>query len=90
MLHIRVGLQVPPHTMNTVVLFQPCFIGQFLPSRLHGKIRLTQRDEWFARVGVLNDEVAGVAGKRPIFHLALRPRPDADHFGDINKMVGEG
>jgi hypothetical protein len=20
----------------------------------------------------------------------LRPRPDADHFGDINKMVGDG
>ena len=87
MLHIRVGLQVPPHTMNTVVLFQPCFIGQFLPSRLHGKIRLTQRDEWFARVGVLNDEVAGISGERPILDGPPRSGPDADHFGDINETI---
>jgi hypothetical protein len=48
------------------------FIRQFLPSRLHGKIGLPQRDERLARVRVLDGEITGVAGKPPIFDRTLR------------------
>jgi hypothetical protein len=31
----------------------------------------------------------GVAEKHPVFHLTLCAGTDANHFGDINEMVGE-
>jgi hypothetical protein len=55
---------------------------------LDGEIGLSQRNEWFAGVSVLNDEVTRVARQRPIFQLALRTRTDADHFVEKNEMVG--
>jgi hypothetical protein len=68
-----------------------CFvIRQLLPPRLDGKITLPECDEGLAWIGILDDEITGVPGKRPILDGPLRPRPDADHFGDINKMVGDG
>jgi hypothetical protein len=38
------------------------FIRQFLPPRLDGEIGLAMRHDFFAGIGVLNDEVAGMAG----------------------------
>ena len=43
----------------------------FLQAGLHGKIGLAKRDEFFGRVGVLDDEVAGVAGKFDAFDFSL-------------------
>ena len=64
-----------------------CIIRQLLASRLHGKITLPQCDKRFAWISVLDDEIAGVAGERPIFESALCARADINHFGDINEMV---
>ncbi len=63
-------------------------ISHFLLPRLHGEISLPQRDERLAGIDVLDYEVAGVAGERPIFDLALRARADADHIAHFRKMVG--
>jgi len=41
-----------------------------------------------AIIGVLDDEITGAARKRPILDLALCAGTDANHFGDINEMVG--
>lgn len=38
-------------------------------------------------IGVLDDEVAGVAGRHHGLELALRSAADLDHFGDLNEMV---
>jgi hypothetical protein len=51
--------------------------------------KLPQRHQWFAGVGILDDEVTAVAGQRPVFNRPLRARTDADHFVDVNKMVGD-
>ena len=37
----------------------------------------------------MNDEIAPVKEKSPILDGPLRARSDADHFGDINEMVGD-
>jgi hypothetical protein len=39
-----------------------------------------------AIIGVLDDEMTGVARKRPILDLALCAGTDANHFGDINDL----
>ncbi len=72
-----------------LVFLQRLVVGHFLAAGLHGKVALPQRHQRFAGIGVLNDEVAPVAGQRPILNGALRARTDSDHFGDINEMVGD-
>ena len=47
---------------------EPLLVGQaafddFLPAGLHGEVRLGERDGFFRRIGVLGDQVAGVAGE---------------------------
>ena len=56
---------------------------------LDGKVTLPQRHQRFAGIGVLDDQVAAVTGEHPILDGPLRARPDADHIGDINEMVGD-
>jgi len=69
------------------VLLVGIIIRQLLPARLHRKIVLAQGDERFARVGILDDEITGVAGKRPIFHRTQRIGTDADQFGDTEGIT---
>jgi len=38
-------------------------------------------------IGVLNDEITGVARKQCDFDLAPAPLFDFDHFADVSKMV---
>jgi hypothetical protein len=79
-----------PEQEAFLVFLEGFVFGQFLPPRLDGKIGLSQRHQRLGRVGILDDEVAGITGKCPIFNLALCAWTDADHFGDVNEMVGDG
>jgi hypothetical protein len=51
------------------------------------KIGLPQRDDLFARIAVLHDEITGVAREFVINLFTLGAAPDGDHFADLNKMV---
>jgi hypothetical protein len=62
-------------------------IRQLLPPRLDGKVTLPERDEGLAGIGVLDDEITGVPGKRPILDLALCAGTDVNHIADFRKMV---
>jgi len=55
---------------------------------LNSKISLPQCDKWFAWIGVLDDEITGIAGERPIIEFALCARADIDHLVEITEMVG--
>ena len=68
-------------------LFFHLFIAQFLPPRLDGEVGLALRHDFFSRVRVLDDEVAGVAGHYHDLERALRSAANFDHFGDLNEMV---
>jgi hypothetical protein len=48
---------------------------------------LGKSDFTFARIAVLNDEVAGVPCQDDVVHLPLGTISQNDHFVDINKMV---
>jgi hypothetical protein len=48
---------------------------------------LTLRDDLLGRVGVLDDEVAGVTGHHHGLECALCTATDLDHIGDLNEMV---
>jgi len=76
-----------PEQEALLIFLKGFVIRQFLSPRLNGKVTLPQRDERFARIGVLNDEITGITGKFPVFNRTLCARTDADHFGDINEMV---
>ena len=80
-------LHLGPQQQPGLVLFQCLVIRQLLPTSLHGKITLTQRNNRLARVCVLDHQVAGVARKPPILDAPLRPRTDAHHFEDLLEMV---
>lgn len=68
-------------------LFLDLGIAQFLPAGLDGEIGLALGDDFLGWIGVLNDEIAGVAGH----HYGLRRSPrslaDLDHIGDVNEMI---
>jgi hypothetical protein len=72
-----------------LVFLDGFLIGQFLAPRLHGKVTLPERYQRFAGIGVLNDEITGVAGKLPLPHWPLRPGTDVHHIADFRKMVGD-
>ena len=63
---------------------------QLLLSCLNGKIGLADGNHLFARVAVLNDEIAGIAGQHEIVNLSLCAAADCNHFADIGKMVFDG
>lgn len=62
-------------------------VGQLLPPRLNGEVCLAERDDAFRRVGVLHDEVAGVAGEMVVFDLALRSRAERNHLHRTVQMI---
>ena len=67
------------------------FIGsQLLPADLHGEIGLPVGDDCIGGVGILDDEIAGVAGQAEVIHLSLRSRTDIDHCEDLLNMVRHG
>ena len=53
------------------------FVGQFLPPRLDGEIGLAMRHDFFAGIGVLDDEIAGVAGQQSNYNGSLCTRTQA-------------
>ncbi len=65
-------------------------LPNFLQTGLHGKISLAERDKFFGRVGVLDDEVTGVTGKFDAFDFAPTSFSDLDHFVDIHEMINDG
>ena len=79
-----------PEQEALLVFLEGFIFSQLLPPRLDGKIGLPQCHQRLGRVGILDDEVAGITGQGPIFNLALGARTDADHFGDVNEMVRDG
>ncbi len=83
-----VRLHLGTQQQARLVLFQRRLVRQLLPASLHGKIALPKRHQRFARVGVLDDEVAGVTRERPVLQFALRARANGDHVADFSKMVG--
>ena len=74
--------QNPPLRLNALV-------GQFLPPRLDRKVGLTLRHDLLVGVGVLNDEVAGIAGQKNGLDRPLPSLPDLVHIGDVNEMILE-
>ena len=45
-------------------------VDQFLLARFHGEVGLSNCDDFFARIAVHNDQVAGIAGEPVIFQNA--------------------
>jgi len=62
-------------------------VAQFLPSGLNGKIGLPLSHDLLGRIGVLDDEVAGVARHHHGRDATLRTAADLDHFVDPDEMV---
>ena len=62
-------------------------VGQLLAAGLHRKIGLPKRDDFLARVRVLDDQVAGVPRHHHGVHRTLGAAANPDHFGDSNEMV---
>lgn len=65
-------------------------VGDFLPSRLNGEIRLPESDDFFAWIAVLNDQVACVAGEPVVLDGSLASASELDHFDGADKMVLNG
>jgi len=63
-------------------------VAEFLVSGLNGEIRLSKRDDFFGRIGVLHDKITGVARKVHVLDLTFRVRTDGDYFTGSGKMVG--
>jgi hypothetical protein len=68
-------------------LFLPFLVAQLLPPGLDGEVGLALGDDFLGRVGILDDEVAGVAGHHHRLHRPLPAFADFDHFGDSNEMI---
>jgi hypothetical protein len=68
-------------------LFLQLLIAQFLPTRLNGEVGLPLRDDFLGGIGILNDEVTGVARHHHGFRRSLGSAADLDHFGDVNEMI---
>ena len=75
-----------PTSRESTLLFN-AFVRQLLPARLDGEIGLAMRHDFFAGIGVLNDEVTGIAGETSSYNGSFRTTPEGDHFADVSKMV---
>jgi len=62
-------------------------VGQLLTTGLNGKTGLPERDDFLGWIGILDDEVAGVARHHHRLHGSLGTAANPDHFGDLNEMV---
>ena len=68
-------------------LFLHLLIAQLLPARLDGEVGLALRHDLLGGIGVLDDEVAGVAGHHHGLHGALPALPDLDHLVGSDEMI---
>ncbi|MBI2340705.1 MAG: hypothetical protein HYU99_10155 [Deltaproteobacteria bacterium] len=48
---------------------------------------MTQGNDFFGGIGILNYEITGVTGKERHLDLPLPSFANADHFGDVNEMI---
>lgn len=60
---------------------------QLLLSRLDRKVALGEGDGLLARITVLSDEIAGIAGQHEVLNFALSTLSNIDHFRDATKMI---
>jgi hypothetical protein len=63
-------------------------LGQLLPPCLDCEISLAERNDALRRVGVLHDEVAGVARQVVVIYAPMRSLSDFDHANGSVKMIG--
>ena len=82
-------LDIAAHDQSAAVFAQLVeTVCHFLPIGLDGEIGLSQRDDLFARITVLHDQIAGVAGQLVVnkfLHTAVRHRRC---FPDLRKTFG--
>lgn len=64
-------------------------LDQFLLAGLDGKVALGEGDGFLARIAVLGNQVAGVAGEHEIVDETLGAATKFDHFRDATKMVAD-
>ena len=81
--------QLRPHIQPPLVFIQS---GQFIldhlgAARLHREVGLAEGDDLFGGVGILDDQIAGIAREQNILDLPSRSRAKLNHFGGFNKMV---
>ena len=74
-------------TGGEAALFFHFLIAQFLPPDLDGEVGLPLGDDFFRRIGVLDDEVAGVAGHHHGLERTLCAATDLDHLVGSDEMV---
>ena len=48
---------------------------------------LTERDDFFGRIGILDNKIAGVTREMHVLHFTFRARADGDHFNRMDKLV---
>jgi hypothetical protein len=63
-------------------------LDQLCATGLDGEIGLGEGDFLLARIAILGDEIAGIAGEHEIVNFTLRALAELDHFVDVNKMIG--
>ena len=64
-----------PQQEARFVLFDRTIVRQFLAAGLHGKISLSQCDERFAWIGILDDEITRATGQRQSPSSRCAPEP---------------
>src|SRR5690606_9683029 len=67
--------------------FEKTSLDQLCPSGLQCEVSLGKRNFRLARIPVLGNQIAGVAGEHDVVDLSLAARADVDHFVNVNKMV---
>src|SRR5260221_57957 len=63
-------------------------LAELLAAGLDGKVGLTEGDDLLCRVGVLNDEVAGVAREVVVGDRVATPAAALHHFIRSDKVIG--
>ena len=81
---------IPPDRQPALILQQFILIGKFLPAGLNGKVSLAEGDDLLAGVGILDGQIAGIAGHQNRFDGSFGLAADLDHFGDVTEMVLHG
>jgi hypothetical protein len=64
-------------------------IGQLLAARLHGEIALPQGNNGLARIGILDDQVAGIAREVVVFKCTPGAFTGLDQFPRLEKMISD-
>jgi hypothetical protein len=54
---------------------------------LDGKVSLALRDDSLGWIGILDDQITGIARHHDRWHRTLATFADFDHIGDLNEMI---